>query len=205
MFHQIIPNSKYLQISGDELSANIKLPSRAARASQAIEETLLGFICNICYIYLLYLLHRCRQQGSPTAKWELQISLFGLFSILVKTGKQRNMQTFGQQITVSEVYKRSKFWKNHLKRSSLYLIRGWFTFLGEIRFVSKRTGIRRWKLANCKMGGSCPLMPCCAQIWTQTSIVASSRVKTFFFFDVQIFANCMHTQIQILMKHWAPI
>ena len=121
--------------------------------------------------YLQYLLHRCRQQAFPTAKWELQIALFGLFSILVKTGKQRNMQTFGQRITVSEVYKRSKFWKNHLKRSSLYLIR-------EIRFVSKRTGIRRWKLANCKMGGSCPLMPCCAQIWTQTSIVGCCHLKS---------------------------
>ena len=47
----------------------------------------------------------------------------------------------------------------------------------------------------------CHDVPCCAQIWTQTSIVASSRVKTFVVFDIQIFANCMHTQIQILMKH----
>ena len=66
MFHQIIPNSKYLQISGDELSANIKLPSRAARASQAIEETLLGFICNICFIVVG---NRLSQQPSESCKY----------------------------------------------------------------------------------------------------------------------------------------
>ena len=46
------------------------------------------------------------------------------------------------------------------------------------------------KLTN---GWELPLMQGPAQIWTPTTFVQSSKVKTFIVFDVQIFANCMHS------------
>ena len=46
------------------------------------------------------------------------------------------------------------------------------------------------KLTN---GWESPLMQSPAQIWTPTTFVQSSKVKTFIVFDVQIFANCMHS------------
>ena len=42
-------------------------------------------------------------------------------------------------------------------------------------------------------GWESPLMQGAAQIWTPTTFVQSSKVKTFIVFDAQIFANCMHS------------